>query len=465
MAAASNDPHTIGGLTRRAAIGAMVAAGVGFAAFGPRGRREATGGRVVLDYWEKWTGHEGAAMQKVVDAFNASQSRLFVRYLVTGTIHQKALIAISGGNPPDIIGMYAFNVPSYADANAVLPLDELAPKFGLTLDAYASGMKQVMTHRGRWWGTINTGGTMALYYNKSLFREVGLDPDIPPRTIAEFDAAHNRLIKKKTDGTLERVGFLHKEPGWWSWIWGYHFGSALYDPATDRALADAPQTIAAYQWMQSYTKSLGVENVERFQSGFGPYGTPESAFLTGKVGMVNQGPWLANEINARKPDLDYGVCPLPADAAVYKPDAPIALIDTDVLMIPRGVRDPEASMEFIAFTQRPESVELLATAHCKGSPMAKVSEEFLSKHPNRGVRLHTALASSAGAFIAPTTAVWPEFKDVFDSSMDAMWKQIEPADQRLHWVQNTAQSMIDRYSAIQIRRGDRVVKPTGRGGA
>ena len=41
-------------------------------------------------------------------------------------------------------------------------------------------------------------------------------------------------------------------------------------------------------------------------------------------------------------------------------------------------------MEFIAFTQRQEAVEFLSTVHCKNSPLAVSSPEFLARHPNRG---------------------------------------------------------------------------------
>jgi multiple sugar transport system substrate-binding protein len=217
----------LGAITRRSAVGALAAGGLGFALFGPRERGEAPSGRLILDYWEKWTGHEGEAMRQVVDDFNASQDRLFVRYLVTGTIHQKALIAIAGGDAPDIIGLNSFNVPSYAEADAVLPLESLAAAHGLGLERFARGMRQVMIHQGKWWAVVNTGGTLALYYNKAIFRECGLDPELPPRTIGELDAAHRAITLVAPDGALRRAGFLHVEPGWWSWIWGYFFGGSL----------------------------------------------------------------------------------------------------------------------------------------------------------------------------------------------------------------------------------------------
>src|SRR6185295_18204185 len=97
-------------MTRRAAILSLAAGGMGFVAFGPRGAQEPLArGRIVLDYWEKWTRHEGDAMVKVVNAFNASQDRIFVRYLVTSDIGLKSMVAIAGGDPPDVIGLYAFN--------------------------------------------------------------------------------------------------------------------------------------------------------------------------------------------------------------------------------------------------------------------------------------------------------------------------------------------------------------------
>jgi ABC-type glycerol-3-phosphate transport system substrate-binding protein len=115
--------HTTGSglaITRRVALGAMVAGAAGFAVLGPRGRQDSPSGRIVLDYWEKWTRHEGDAMERIVRAFNESQSRIWVRYLVVSDIGQKSLVSIAGGNPPDLIGLYSLNVPAYAESGAIL---------------------------------------------------------------------------------------------------------------------------------------------------------------------------------------------------------------------------------------------------------------------------------------------------------------------------------------------------------
>lgn len=448
-------------LTRRAAVGALVAGAAAFALLGPRGRKEDAEGRIVLDYWEKWTGHEGRAMQRVVDRFNDTvgrEKKIFVRYLVTAGIDQKTLIAVAGGNPPDVVGLWNYNIPLYAESRAILPLDELGAPHGVRVENYAPGFRAIMTHpdetgRTRMWGTINTGGTIAMYYNRGAFREVGLDPDRPPRTISELDEFDRRLARFGADGTIERAGFLHSEPGWWSWIWGYHFGGMLADVARGRSLAASAENVAAFEWMQTYPRRYGVDRVKAFKSGFAhAYDSPQNALLDGKCAMVVQGPWLANVINAKKPGFDYGVAPFPVADALDDEGAPVGLVDSDVLVIPRGVKHPEASMEFVAFTQRQENVEFMSTAHFKNSPLAASTPDFLARHPNRGIRVHDAIAKSPRAYLCPRTRTWPQFKDEFDAAMQRMWGLERPAREELATTQARTQGFLDRAEDQRQRR-------------
>jgi multiple sugar transport system substrate-binding protein len=452
---------SIGAMSRRAALGALAASAAGFALFGPRGAKERTDGKVVLDYWEKWTGHEGRAMQKVVDEFNATlgeRKRIFVRYLVTAGIDQKTLISVAGGNPPDVVGLWNFNVPLYAECNAVLPLDELGASHGLKVENYAPGFRAVMEHpdaRGkrRMWGVVNTGGTVAMYYNKAAFREVGLDPERPPRTISELDEYDQKLMKVGSDGEIIRAGFLHSEPGWWSWIWGYHFGGTLADTGSNRSLVASPENVAAFEWMQSYARRYGVDAVKKFKSLFAhAYDSPQNALLDGKCAMVVQGPWLANVINAKRPSLDYGVAPFPVLDRLYSEGSPYGLVDCDVLVIPRGVKNPEASMEFVAYTQRQEVVEFMAREHFKNSPLVASSDDFLRTHPNRGVRVHDAIAQSDKAYLCPRTRTWPQFKDELDAAMQRMWGLEESAAAVLATVRSRTQEFLDRAAAQRAKR-------------
>lgn len=440
-------------ITRRTALGALALGGIGFAAFGPRGDKASHGKRIVLDYWEKWTQHEAAAMQRVVDAFNDSQDRIHVRMIVTNLIDRKAMIAIAGGSPPDLVGLYAYNLPPFAEAGALVPLDELGPRSGVRLSNYKAGLQQIMTYpvagrSERFWGIVNTAGTVALYYRPDLLRSVGINA--PPRTIAELDECHARLLKTSATGEIQRVGFLHSEPGWWNWLWPASFGGRIYDATAAKTHIDSPECVKAYEWLQSYPRAMGVSRVTSFFEQFRTaIFSPRNSFLTGQVAMAVQGPWMGNIINQFGPGTEYGVCPMPTVSGVNDAE-PVGLIDTDVIVIPRGAKNPEASMEFIAFSQRPEMVKLLARAHYKINPLAEKDEEFDRTHPNKGIAVHSAIAASPSAFVAPPTRAWQEMRDAIDQSVQRMWRLEIDAAKELAALQPRAQQFVDR--AIDERR-------------
>ena len=91
----------------------------------------APGGRVIVSYWEKWTGFELDAMQRVADDFNRSQDRIEVRILPVSQIDVKLMLATAGGNPPDLAGLWTFSVPDFAEKGALTPIDAALQRAGI----------------------------------------------------------------------------------------------------------------------------------------------------------------------------------------------------------------------------------------------------------------------------------------------------------------------------------------------
>lgn len=410
----------------------------------------------MIDYWEKWTGEEGRAMQRVVDRFNQSQARIFVRYFAISDIDRKASIAIAGGTPPDIVGLWNYNVPAYAASGAIEPLDEMfgtaGGGVGLRLEDYAPAVREMMRYQGGTWALVNTCGSIGLYYNRRLFRDAGLDPEAPPRTISELDAIAEKLTVVEPGGRLQRAGFLHTEPGWWTWFWGRYFGGNLYDAMNDRATAGAAGNLEAYRWVTGYPRKYGTKNLVGMQAGLGNYSSAQNAFLAGRVAMVLQGPWLANVIGQYAPELDYAVGAPPVADGLYVRDEPIAMLDSDVLMMPRGCRHRAEALEFMAYTQRQEIVEELSTVHCKNSPLVRTSERFIAGHPNRYVKVHGELAASPRAFIFPRTASWSMFRDEMEAGFHRMWRLEDSPESVLAGVDARMQMAIDASRARRERR-------------
>ncbi|MCA9428681.1 MAG: extracellular solute-binding protein, partial [Candidatus Omnitrophica bacterium] len=175
-------------------------------------------GKTILKYWEKWTGTESAAMKEIVGAYNSSQDLYHVQYMEVGgsQIDRKLLLSIAGGNPPDIAGFWNDRIVDYVQNGALLPLDPLMEDSGMKPERYLPRVMDSCRYEGFTWGLPLTPATLALFYNRKLFREAGLDPDSPPRTIAELDAYAERLTKRDETGRIIQLGFSPDIPGWWN---------------------------------------------------------------------------------------------------------------------------------------------------------------------------------------------------------------------------------------------------------
>jgi ABC-type glycerol-3-phosphate transport system substrate-binding protein len=228
-----------------------------------------------ITYWEKWTGFEGIAADEVVALFNERQREkakadpsyvpIEVQRVTVSRIEHKLLVATAGGNPPDVAGHYSAQVPAYAEKGALMDLGPLAEQAGIKRSDYVTHYYDLGVYQGKLWALPTTPASIALHWNKRLFREAGLDPEVPPKTIEELDEWAERMTKWEVtlpDGKTEvrsgylpdvpadqkrllQVGFLPSEPGWWSFAWGYFFGGKLLSE-DGKALANSPENVRAY---------------------------------------------------------------------------------------------------------------------------------------------------------------------------------------------------------------------------
>ena len=162
-------------------------------------------------YWEKWTDFEFDAMKKTVEAFNASQDRIQVDILSVSGIENKTLMAVAGGIPPDVAGLYGENVAQYADDHAVIQLDDLARENGITEDRYIPCFWDPGVIRGKLFSLPSAPATVALHYNTALLKKAGAHE--APTSTEEMDRLADRMTKRGTGGKLLVSGFLPYRAG------------------------------------------------------------------------------------------------------------------------------------------------------------------------------------------------------------------------------------------------------------
>jgi ABC-type glycerol-3-phosphate transport system substrate-binding protein len=445
--------------------------------FGPRSHTPDVQGRVVVQYWEKWTGNEAEQMQQIVDGFNNSVGRekgIYVQYLSMSNITQKTLVATAAGVPPDVAGLWEAQVAQFADLDALQPLDDLAREHGITAGYYKPVYWKGCSFNGRLYALISTPMSMAMLYNKQLFIEHGLDPDKPPRTLAELDEIAQKLdviVKENGKRTIKSSGYLPMEPGWYVTHTGRWFGVPVFDEATGKLQLNHPKMVEALTWIQSYSRRLGVDTMGEFRSGFGQFNSTQNPFLTGNVAMVQQGPWMANYIEDLKPSMNrwkrskeeerklphnqrqqnyqWGAAAFPSAVPGLED---VSFCGFDMLCIPRGAKHKREAFEFIAYVNRQDVMEKLCSLHCKNSPLATVSRQFIENHPNPYIEVFDRLADSPNAFTVPPLPIWPQVGDELSNAIQRVYLLSASPQEALDDAQARCQVMYDRYLASRQRR-------------
>ena len=416
-----------------------------------------------LAYWEKWGSFERDACQAMVDAFNRSQSKIFVHYVNASQVDRKAMLAIVGRDPPDVVGLWANNVQPFGAAGALLPLDERMRQSGLDPARYTPQYLDIGTYEGRIYALPTTPASVALFYNKDHFaakaealRTAGLDPERPPQTLEELDRYAEVLNEFNPDGTPRLMGFLPTEPGWWNAFWGYSFGGTLYDPTTDQVTPDSPANLKAMLWIKGYAETYGRDKLLQFRSGFGNFDSPNNAFIEGKVSMEMQGVWFPNFIRRHRPHLNFGVAPFPTAAGV---PGPRSFLDADVIAIPRGCKHPEAAWTFVLFAQQ-QGLEILCRLQGKHMPIRNSPDRFRQGHPNLELPVFEHVAASPHSFIQPKLAVWQEYQDELSRAFDHIWNYPIPAEKLQGLSGTRLRTRIEELARPEIQRTYTAVRET-----
>ena len=297
---------------RRALLrGATVSlAAVACAPFRPEGQpeqRSAAPARIVLGV--RSTPLQVDLIQRYVDGYRAVAPGTTAETVSLPSDLQAmraALIAaVAAGTAPDLFNSDGPWLPEFATAGL---LDKMPREAQRDLQTnFTDGAQRYGTYRGTAYVYPFETLTHALYYNKQLFAQVGLDPARPPRTFADFREAARRLAKRDGSGQLVQPGFVGNNRL-------LYVGNFVYN-AGGRILSEDDYG----DLRKPYTLSLGDAPAQAaLQLHHDLYATDRAAdvavapgFQTGTVGMVVALPSLLPVIAREAPALEFGVAPLP----------------------------------------------------------------------------------------------------------------------------------------------------------
>ncbi|MGK9285441.1 MULTISPECIES: ABC transporter substrate-binding protein [Sinorhizobium] len=278
-------------------------------------------------------------------------------------IHEKYIKEWEGKNPgwkvtPEVVGWAQCQDKATTLAVAGTPVgmayvgsralkefaeNELIVPVPMTEDekkGYYPNIVDTVTFEGTQWGVPIAFSTKALYWNKDLFKQAGLDPEVPPKTWAE-EIAFAKQIKEKTgiagyglpaktfDNTMHQ--FMH---------WVYTNNGKVIDG--DNIVIDSPEVLAALQAYKDITP-YSVEGATAYEQN-----EIRAIFLDGKVGMIQSGSGAAARLKETK--VNWGVAPLPLGPSA-KGEGTLLITDSLVVFKDTGVE--EKAIEFAKFITSP----------------------------------------------------------------------------------------------------------------
>ncbi len=439
---------------------------------------------MIVRYWEHWSGKEAEDMAVIVKDFNdtvGKEKGIYVEYLSQSNIDQKVILATAAGIPPDIAGLWDKPLPQWAALDALEPLDDLAAEHGITAATYKPVYWKACHYGGKLVALLSTPNDVALIWNKAAFQEQAdalraahLDPTRAPRTLDELNRYAAVLTHQGSDGRIASAGYLPTEPGWYTIQTLFWFGGRIYDEKSEKFVLTSPETVAAYEWIASYSKRLGAQAVADFHSSLGTFASANNPFLTGQLAMEQQGPWISNYVEMYKPEMnrwhggdrlrgvpeirqencEWGAAPFPspltenAKTDEERLDHAVTWCGFDALAIPRGSKHKREAFEFIAYVNQQAVMEKLCALHCKGTPLATHSKNWYTNHPNPYAEVFDRLASSPNAVTIPECPIWPQVGDDLLATTQRIALLEEEPRPALEALQNRLQSQLDRFREL-----------------
>ena len=350
---------------------AIISAVTGCAKKGPE--------KIKLVVWGLQASEESKGLDAAVAEFERRHPNIDVRVLSMGAGNmdpQKLMTSIVGKVPPDVIHQDRFTIGDWASRDTFRPVDDLIKRDygkpdGIRPEEFYKACWSEATYKGKVYAIPFNTDDRALYYNRALFREAGLDPDKPPRTWEELREYAVKLTAYRKDGGFKRIGFIPNFGNSWLYLYSWQNGGEFMSLDGRTCTMNNPHSVEALKYMVSVYDALkGVEAVDSFATGF--KANDFDPFLTGLVAMKIDGNWFLDSIARYGPDLDFAVAPAPVPQARLEGKPPftgqpkfITWSGGFSLAIPRGATHVEESWKFIKWMSSEEAVRIQCKAQRK----------------------------------------------------------------------------------------------------
>jgi sn-glycerol 3-phosphate transport system substrate-binding protein len=415
------------------------------------------GGTVTIDLWHGETAGNLDTLERLVSRYNSSQDEVKVQPFYQGQeLLTKVIASLPSGQVPAIVLGPEIDAQMMLDSGAVAPIQDLVDREGYDLSDLDQKAIQTLTIQGKVWAMPFCSGVPLLFYNKVTFREVGLDPERPPRDLEELRQYSQKILKRDAAGNVVRSGLALDMLDWVERIFGEH-GDLLvdnnngHDGRATKALFDNETGRWLFQWWHDMVDQGLAFNVGRNPT----YADALLAIVSGRAAMAfSLSSALRSVMDVLEkgvPGIEIGIAALPGVPGGT--GSPLRFGGFLWIFKLRPEREQEAAWKFVKWLMEPEQqaewfagTGYLPVSHSAiDQPAAK---DVIAQYPLFQVPLDLFLNSAVttpaalGAVLGPFRQV----REALDQGVEAMLSGTKDPIAALDDAAAAANQAIEEYN-------------------
>jgi sn-glycerol 3-phosphate transport system substrate-binding protein len=409
-----------------------------------------------IQWWHAMGGELGQKVDAIAAGFNATQKDVKIVPIYKGSYTETmtgAIAAFRAKQHPHIVQVFEVGTATLMAAKgAVYPVYQLMKDQNLPFDPknyLPSVTGYYSDSAGNMLSMPFNSSTPVMYYNKTQFKKAGLDPESPPKTWPELEAA-----AKKLQASGVKCGFTI---GWPSWVLIENFSALHNVPIATRSNGfDGLDTVF------QINSPLHVRHIaavgEWQKSKIFDYGGRQSAaapkFYTQECAMYMNSSAAQAGVRANAKDFEFGVAMLP-----YWPDVKGApqnsIIGGATLWVLAG--HPKESYKGVGqFFNYLSQAEVQAKWHQETGylPITTASYElsqkqgYYTRNPGTDVSikqmtLNPPTANSKGLRFGN----FVQIRDIIDEELEGVWSGKKSAKDALDAAVTRGNELLRRFEA------------------
>ena len=175
----------------------------------------AASAKTEIQWWHAMTGFLGERVNEIATKFNSSQNEYEVKAVYKWSYPETltaGIAAYRAKTHPHLMQVFEVGTQTMLSSGAVYPVYELMKDQGIKIDwaDFISVVKSYYSYKGNLYSMPFNSSTAILYYNKTILKKAGLNPQKAPATFDEIE----KFAKAAVVSGATKIGFTVAWPSW-----------------------------------------------------------------------------------------------------------------------------------------------------------------------------------------------------------------------------------------------------------